>query len=141
MPLHILLFGLGGLIWVYLMHTRSLPLEGCVGVLYLLMSVWFYALVAVPLRGIAVGQTRYVSGGTRMDYMTSAEAVLAMWTIGFVAAILWAADDYTPATMFIAGGGLLFIVVYSEWTWLPWYEAAFGLYAWDVLLADGNGAR
>ena len=133
---NVLLYALGGLLWLRLMHTRSLPLEGLDGIPNVMLAGWFYALVAVPFWGMVHGQARYAHGGAPAALITSAEAVLAVWTIGFVIAILWAADEHTPTIMFTAGVGLLLIVVCNEWAWLPWFEAAFGLYAWEALLSD-----
>ena len=123
----------GALLWMYLMHTRSLPLEGCRGCLNLVMGVYYYALVAVPAWGMVHGQTRYTAG--EMGNMAlSAEAVLVAWVIGFVIAVLSMPDEHVGPVMFIACAVLTIIVWDDQWRWLPWYEALFGLYAWEVLL-------
>lgn len=123
MPLDVLLYGLPALIWLYLMHTRSLPLDGLRGIVNLVMALWYYALVAVPVWGILHGQPR-----------RTAEVVLVAWTIGFVAGIAGTTSEYTARSSMMAGLGLLYIIGFRQWAWLPWFEAALGLVAWDVRL-------
>jgi hypothetical protein len=130
MPLDVLLYGLTALMWLHLMHTRSLPLEGLRGIWNLVMALWYYALVAVPVWGVLHGQVRYSGTGP----FASAEVVLVAWVIGFVSAMVTTTNEYTARSSITAGVGLCFIMIYQEWTWLPWFEAAFGVVAWDVLL-------
>ena len=138
--MYVPVIALGALLWLWLMHTRTLPLSGGMLCAHLMLSLWFYALLAVPAWGMVHGQNRYRGGNyhhrpTFVETMLSAEVVLAYWTIGFVVAIVCSGDQNTGPIMYTAGAILLLIVTTpTAWPWLPYYQASFGLYAWDTLL-------
>ena len=125
----------GALMWLWLMHTRTLPLQGCMCPVHLMLSLWYYGLVAVPMWCMVHGQHSYKKTHDAVLLLTSSEVVLALWTLGFVAAVISVNDEYTPMVMFAAAGTLLFMVLTpTAWVWMPYYELAFGLYAWETLL-------
>ena len=57
--LHVLAIALGALLWLWLMHTRTLPLNSSMVCAHLMLSLWFYALLAVPAWVMMHGQQRY----------------------------------------------------------------------------------
>ena len=130
-PLYVPL-AMGWVLWLWLMHTRTLPLEGCMCPVHLVLSLWYYGLVMAPL---SLTQHAYHKTHDWALLLTSAEVVLALWMIGFVAAVISVGDEHTSWVMFAAGGVFLLMMWSADpWPWVPWFETAFGLYAWEVLL-------
>jgi len=128
---------LGLLPWMWLMHRRALPFEGYKGIVNLMLAVWFYLLVALPLWDIVHGQHKDGRSHDGIYVLTGRYAELSIWVIGFCAACAVRHNEYTPGVLMLATSVLVLVVLTPELlSGLPWFELVFGVHIWDQLLDD-----
>ena len=113
----------GACIWLWLMHNRSLPLEGCSAPAAAAAALWFYALVAGP-----------VWYWTHPGLQPVWEIRLLAWVAGFLWAVIGHPNEYTAPVIVVVAVVLTAVVDTGAHAYLDASEAAFGLVAWRVLL-------
>lgn len=134
---HYMAAAAGLLPWMWLMHTRALPLEGGIALVNLVLAAWFYLLVSLPIWELVHGRHHDSRSHDGIYILTGRYAVLSVWVIGFCAACFVRNDEYTPGVVMLAASALALIVMTPPLVpLLPWFELVFGLYIWDQLLED-----
>lgn len=115
--------GLGAIIWLWLMHNRSLPLEGCCCIANAPAALACYALVVAPAWYWARPSTTPIW-----------EVRLALWIIVFSSAMIASANEYTAPLLVIVAVVFIFLIDAHYVEHLDAAQLAFGLIAWHVLL-------
>lgn len=114
---------LGAIVWLWLMHNRSLPLDGCCWIAYAAAALAYYALVVAPAWYWACPELLPVW-----------EVRLLAWICVFSWALIVHSNEYTAPLLVIAAVVFIFLVDAGQVHYLEAAELAFGLLAWNVLL-------
>ena len=123
---HIVGLTLGALLWAWLMHNRSVPLEGrCCCIWPLAKITWWYSLVALPV---------LYNAYPGWPHWPAWQARLIFWVLGFTWAIAEHASEYTIPLLVAAAVILVMIVDSGSLVYLEPCQSIFGLATWGILL-------
>lgn len=114
---------LGAIVWLWLMHNRSLPLEGCCWPAAATAALLYYALVVAPAWYWACPEMLPVW-----------QIRLLAWIVVFLWALIAHANEYTAPLLIIVAAVFIFLIDAGHVEHLEAVQLAFGLLAWHVLL-------
>ena len=115
----------GALAWLWLMHNRSLPLEGCHAVITATAALAYYALVVAPAWYWAC------------PWLPPAwEIRLLLWMIVYLWASVLHAHAYTEPLLVIVATVLILLIDAGHVQHLEPVQIVFGLVVWRWLLLD-----